>query len=185
MQLQPLSLWPLPKEAADDRSPHGDTVACAQRRGRGEDFHPKPPYTSQALAKYAAAQLAVRREIWRRTRIAHLPLSGPARLDELPQRPDLLERRVPSVDQFNPAVHAGQSPSDAICWGHAKSKDPVHWTDLPIAMRPDTPWDRGGVYSGNTVAVDDKTAIAVHTGNISGHGHCYAVSATSTDGLLT
>jgi hypothetical protein len=30
-------------------------------------------------------------------------------------------------------------------------------------------------------AVDDKTTIAIYTGNVSGHGRCYAVLATSIE----
>jgi beta-fructofuranosidase len=55
-------------------------------------------------------------------------------------------------------------------WGHAVSKDLVHWRDLPIAVRPgksnDAP-DRGGCWSGTTVIVDG-VPTAVYFGNPGG-----------------
>jgi beta-fructofuranosidase len=151
-----------------------------------EDSYPEPPYSPGVLAKYAAAQLAVRREILAKD--PHRPVyhfQAPRGWMNDPNGPIYWKGEYHLFYQFNPGARGGQSPFDAICWGHAKSKDLVHWTDLPIAMHPDTPWDRGGVFSGNTAALDDNTVLAVYTGNVSGHGHCYAVLATSTDGLLT
>ena len=75
--------------------------------------------------------------------------------------------------------------SDVIHWGHALSKDLVHWQDLPIAIFPDTPQDRGGVYSGNTVIDDGGVPTAIYTGNVRGHAEAYAMKAVSTDGLRT
>ena len=40
------------------------------------------------------------------------------------------------------------------------SKDLVHWQDMPIAIFPDTPHDRGGVFSGNTVI--DDAGVPIH-----------------------
>lgn len=42
-------------------------------------------------------------------------------------------------------------------WGHAVSKDMLHWKDLPIALYPDQPYDRhekGGCFSGSAVEKD-------------------------------
>lgn len=35
-----------------------------------------------------------------------------------------------------------------IVWGHAVSNDVVHWKHLPIALRPDKPYDKDGVWTG-------------------------------------
>ncbi|MBC8569357.1 cadherin-like beta sandwich domain-containing protein [Zongyangia hominis] len=54
--------------------------------------------------------------------------------------------------QYNPAVlyHDGQSH-----WGHAVSKDMVHWTELPIALYPD---DIGIMASGSGVIDRNNTS---------------------------
>lgn len=42
-------------------------------------------------------------------------------------------------------------------WGHAVSKDMMHWKDLPIALTPDQPYDNcpeGGCFSGSAVEKD-------------------------------
>lgn len=51
--------------------------------------------------------------------------------------------------QYNPneAVH------DHICWGHARSRDLMHWEHLPIALRPGDGPDADGCWSG--VLVDN------------------------------
>jgi beta-fructofuranosidase len=79
--------------------------------------------------------------------------------------------------QYNPngAFHG------TIHWGHAVSKDLVHWTDLPIALSP-TPGgpDKDGCWSG--CAVDDHgTLTLIYTG-IDPQVQCVA---TSTDDLIT
>ncbi|MBN1422519.1 MAG: right-handed parallel beta-helix repeat-containing protein, partial [Planctomycetes bacterium] len=76
-------------------------------------------------------------------------------------------------------------PRGRICWGHAVSEDLVHWRDLPIAMYPDTPHDRGGVYSGNTVIDGAGELCALYTGNVRGHEETYGILARSADGGLT
>jgi beta-fructofuranosidase len=50
-----------------------------------------------------------------------------------------------------------------MSWGHARSKDLVHWERLPVAMAPDQDYDRTGVFSG--VMVEDRgEAAALYTG---------------------
>ncbi|MNO12514.1 Sucrose-6-phosphate hydrolase [compost metagenome] len=72
-------------------------------------------------------------------------------------------------------------------WGHAKSKDLVHWEHLPIALAPSEPYDlddRGGVFSGS--AVDDNGVLSVlYTGTIHKDGLLIQSQclATSLDGI--
>jgi beta-fructofuranosidase len=39
-------------------------------------------------------------------------------------------------------------------WAHAVSKDLVHWTHLPVALYPDTPYDNSGIFSGSATVVN-------------------------------
>jgi beta-fructofuranosidase len=49
-------------------------------------------------------------------------------------------------------------------WGHATSRDLVHWKHEPIALRPDSPFDCGGCWSGSAVVSDDGRLVLVYTG---------------------
>lgn len=62
-----------------------------------------------------------------------------------------------------------------MTWGHAESKDLVHWNDLPFALKPDAPYDKDGVFSGCMVN-DNGTATAVYTGT-NPEVQCIATSA--------
>jgi beta-fructofuranosidase len=84
--------------------------------------------------------------------------------------------------QFDPVVNGQRSKR---CWGHAASKDLVHWEDWPVALWPDTPYDRGGVYSGNMVIDDNGIPTALYTGNVRGKLETYGMQARSYDGFLT
>lgn len=48
-------------------------------------------------------------------------------------------------------------------WGHWKSEDLIHWTDLPVAMAPDSECDRRGCFSGSALPLQDKL-ILMYTG---------------------
>ena len=76
----------------------------------------------------------------------------------------------------------------AMHWGHAKSKDLVHWEHLPIALAPSEPYDnhdRGGCFSGS--AVDDNGTLSLlYTGTmIQEDGKVVQTQclATSQDGI--
>lgn len=61
--------------------------------------------------------------------------------------------------QYNPhAAYWG-----AMHWGHATSTDLVHWHDAPLALAPDMPYDRDGVFSGCAVVHNGRPVI-VYTG---------------------
>jgi len=49
-------------------------------------------------------------------------------------------------------------------WGHAKSKDLIKWDYLPIALKPDKPYDIDGCFSGSSIIKDDKLYL-IYTGH--------------------
>ena len=49
-------------------------------------------------------------------------------------------------------------------WGHARSKDLVHWESLPIALAPDTKADEDGCFSGSAIVKDDVLYL-IYTGH--------------------
>jgi beta-fructofuranosidase len=85
--------------------------------------------------------------------------------------------------QYDPILPDGTRSER--CWGHAVSKDLVHWKDWPVALWPDSPYDRKGVYSGNVIIDDEGIPTALYTGNIAGGDEAYGMLARSTDGFLT
>jgi len=114
----------------------------------------------------------------------HRPLyhfTGPESWINDPNGPIYHEGTYHLFYQYDPIVDGKRS---ARCWGHAVSKDLVHWEDWPVAIWPDTPYDRNGVYSGNTVIHDGKIH-ALYTGNVAGHRETYGMLAWSVDGGVT
>ena len=75
--------------------------------------------------------------------------------------------------------------------GHYRSRDLLHWEQLPPMLYPDQPWDIHGVYSGSAL-VEDGTMYLYYTGNVkhagdydyitAGRGHNTAL-AVSRDGV--
>ena len=49
-------------------------------------------------------------------------------------------------------------------WGHAVSRDLLHWEYLPAVMAPDMPYDRNGVFSGSAVELPDGRQMLMYTG---------------------
>jgi beta-fructofuranosidase len=49
-------------------------------------------------------------------------------------------------------------------WGHAASKDLLHWRHLPAALAPDADYDRDGCFSGNAVVLPDGRHLLMYTG---------------------
>jgi sucrose-6-phosphate hydrolase SacC (GH32 family) len=88
--------------------------------------------------------------------------------------------------QFDPIISddKGGWIRSKRCWGHAVSDDLVHWKDWPVALWPDSPYDREGVYSGNTFIHDGKIH-GLYTGNVAGHKETYGMLAWSDDGGVT
>lgn len=52
-----------------------------------------------------------------------------------------------------------------IAWGHAVSKDLIHWLYLPIAMVPDQWYDSNGVWSGSATILPDGQIVMLYTGS--------------------
>jgi len=69
-------------------------------------------------------------------------------------------------------------------WGHAKSKDLLHWEELPVALAPSESYDKDGCFSGSAIVKDDKLYL-LYTGHVDDEekreeAQCLAVS---TDGI--
>ena len=41
-------------------------------------------------------------------------------------------------------------------WGHARTKDFLNWEELPVALTPNTPYDKSGCWSGTAIVKDGK-----------------------------
>ena len=69
-------------------------------------------------------------------------------------------------------------------WGHAKSKDLIHWEHLPVALAPDQDYDRSGCFSGSAIVKDDRLWI-MYTGHIDEEGSIRQLQniAYSDDGI--
>lgn len=74
-------------------------------------------------------------------------------------------------------------------WGHARSRDMVHWEHLPVALAPEGPEDKDGCFSGSAVVNGDELAL-IYTGHKfdgdpSSDDNLYQVQclATSRDGV--
>ena len=81
--------------------------------------------------------------------------------------------------QYNPYGTA----HGMISWGHASSKDLVHWEELPLALHP-TPGsvDEDGCWSGSAVA-DEGEVYLVYTG-IQGRRESPCLAKALDDGLV-
>jgi sucrose-6-phosphate hydrolase SacC (GH32 family) len=144
---------------------------------------------STDVAEFSAAALAVRR--WMIAHDPHYPtyhLTGPESWINDPNGPIHLDGRYHLFYQYDPIVRGadGEWVRSNRCWGHAVSDDLIRWEDWPVAMWPDTPYDYGGVYSGNVVLDDDGIACALYTGSTTGNAlDEYGILARSRDGMLT
>ncbi len=78
-------------------------------------------------------------------------------------------------------------------WGHAVSDDLAYWKHLPIALKPDAPYEvGGGCFSGSAIEKDGKLYL-MYTGHLSatpeeeaaiGYGHIeFQCLASSEDGV--
>lgn len=138
---------------------------------------------SKDVATFSAAALDLRR--WMIANDPHRPIyhfTGPESWINDPNGVIYHKGRYHLFYQYDPIVNGRRSKR---CWGHAVSKDLVHWKDWPVAIWPDSKYDRGGVYSGNMVIDDNGVPTALYTGNVAGHRETYGMQARSTDGWVT
>ncbi|HBA47423.1 MAG TPA: sucrose-6-phosphate hydrolase [Lachnospiraceae bacterium] len=49
-------------------------------------------------------------------------------------------------------------------WGHAVSKDLLHWEYLPAALAPDVSYDKDGCFSGSAMELPDGRQLLMYTG---------------------
>ena len=49
-------------------------------------------------------------------------------------------------------------------WGHVRSRDLVHWEQLPVALVPGDPEDTGGCFSGSAIVKDGRLYL-IYTGH--------------------
>ena len=85
--------------------------------------------------------------------------------------------------QYNPFGLTWGEP----CWGHAVSRDLLHWTQLPPALVPSEPYDmyeQGGCFSGSALVVGQRLYL-LYTGVCEKDGHCVQAQclAWSDDGV--
>ncbi|XP_054822932.1 acid beta-fructofuranosidase-like isoform X1 [Prosopis cineraria] len=64
--------------------------------------------------------------------------------------------------QYNPY---GAVWGNIIVWGHAVSKDLIHWLHLPLAMVNDQWYDTRGVWTGSATILPDGQVIMLYTGS--------------------
>lgn len=75
------------------------------------------------------------------------------------------------VSIFNHEIHLFYQyyPYDSVHgkmhWGHAKSKDGYQWEDLEVALAPDQPYDKDGVFSGSAIEKDGKLYL-MYSGHV-------------------
>lgn len=50
-------------------------------------------------------------------------------------------------------------------WGHTKTKDGINWEHLDVALAPDQPYDKDGVFSGSAIEKDGKLYL-MYTGHV-------------------
>lgn len=56
---------------------------------------------------------------------------------------------------------------EPVYWGHARTKDFLHWEELPIALAPGDPFDNGGCWSGTALEKDGRLYLfyaSIHNG---------------------
>ncbi|KAL2227201.1 UNVERIFIED_CONTAM: Beta-fructofuranosidase, soluble isoenzyme I [Sesamum indicum] len=73
-----------------------------------------------------------------------------------------------------------------ITWGHAVSRDLIHWLHLPYAMVPDQWYDINGVWTGSATILPDGRIIMLYTGDTYDvvQVQCLAYPANLSDPLL-
>jgi len=159
----------------------GETVSCSDAAEPVAAF--REVVKSKDIDTFSHAALRLRR--WMIENDPQRPIyhfTGPESWINDPNGPIYYRGKYHLFYQFDPIVDGKRSKR---CWGHAVSRDLVHWVDWPVAIWPDTRYDREGVYSGNTLIDDNGDLCALYTGNVAGHREAYGMLARSRDGGLS
>ncbi|SCW71579.1 beta-fructofuranosidase [Lachnospiraceae bacterium C10] len=53
---------------------------------------------------------------------------------------------------------------NSMHWGHAVSKDLLHWEYRPVALAPDETYDEDGCFSGSAITLEDGRHLLMYTG---------------------
>ncbi|MBQ7302775.1 MAG: glycoside hydrolase family 32 protein [Clostridia bacterium] len=87
---------------------------------------------------------------------------------------------------YQHAPHFEVPWKEAMHWGHARTKDFLHWEELPVALAPDQFYDTQGCWSGTAIVKDDTLFLvyaSIYTPDAE-TGTLQTVSvAYSTDGV--
>ena len=76
--------------------------------------------------------------------------------------------------------HPYDSQWGPMHWGHAVSKDLLHWEYLPAALAPDELYDKDGCFSGSAITLPDGRHLLMYTGVFQEHTKAGGVSDIQT-----
>jgi hypothetical protein len=111
---------------------------------------------SKDVQVFSRAALELRK--WMIANDPHRPtyhFTGPESWINDPNGPFYYKGKYHLFYQFAPIIDGNRSP---VCWGHAGSTDLVHWTDWPVAIWPDSQYDRNGAVEG----LNNKAKVVSH-----------------------
>lgn len=85
---------------------------------------------------------------------------------------------------YQHSPHSERPWDQPMVWGHARTKDFLHWEELPVALWPDQPYDCGGCWSGTALVHDGMLYLFYASVVKEGERYRQSVSmAFSRDGL--
>ncbi|GKV33783.1 hypothetical protein SLEP1_g42242 [Rubroshorea leprosula] len=149
---------PLPKEGAVPNSTSQNQNAAVQRslpRGVAEGVSAKsnPTILTELSYNWTNAMFS-----WQRTAYHFQPQKN---WMNDPDGPLFHKGWYHLFYQYNPDSAVWGN----ITWGHAVSKDLIHWLYLPFALVPDQWYDIGGVWTGSATILPDGKIIMLYTGD--------------------
>ncbi len=88
---------------------------------------------------------------------------------------------------YQHAPHFEVPWQEPMHWGHARTRDFLHWEELPVALTPEHEYEDGGCWSGTAIVKDDTLYLfyaSVHKRDAESDANVQTVSvAYSTDGI--
>lgn len=82
---------------------------------------------------------------------------------------------------YQHAPHREQPFDEPMHWGHAVTRDFLHWEELEPALVPDMPYDQGGCWSGTAIVKDE--VLYLFYASVDGNGNQRVSMACSEDGI--